>query len=92
MTKVGIATLWVTRKSEPGHPELVCAWDEFDIEGNWEGWAEACRKAKESIGDDLDQYRYFDVVIDFRPILESFQAGRVDAHRVTPMDGPEAFG
>ena len=93
MATVAIATLWVSRKSCPGDPpEMVAAWDEWCIEGNWEGWAEACDKALASLGDDLDQHRYFSIRVPFDQIEGSFTMGTVEADRVSPIDGPDALG
>jgi len=93
MATVAIATLWVSRKSCPGDPpEMVAAWDEWCIEGNWEGWAEACDKALASLGDDLDQHRYFSIRVPFDQIEGSFTMGTVEADRVSRIDGPDALG
>ena len=73
-----IKTLWVRRASEPELPELVQAWDEFGVEDNPEGFAEACATSINAIGTDLDTYRYITIRVDWQTILDSFDDVEVD--------------
>ncbi len=73
-----IETLWGARRGE-STPELMAAWDEYTID-NWrEGWSEACRKAIESYGSDLDTYRYIVLTVDLGKIEQAFEPTTVDA-------------
>jgi hypothetical protein len=61
-----IRSLWVTRKSiDAGFhpPELVAAWDEWSIDENPQGWADACKHALDSMGSDLAAHRYIDLFV-----------------------------
>lgn len=93
MSHVNLATVWIKRNSEhDAPPECVCAWDEWSIEGNWEGWRNAVAEALKSIGEDLWQYRTFNLRVPLDPIEESFQEYRsVTAEAVTELDDPRAL-
>jgi len=53
-----VHTLWITRKSDREfNPELVNAWDEYSVEGNYEGWQKSCKDALSKVGDDLSDSR-----------------------------------
>lgn len=84
-----ISTLWATRVSDDG-PELLAAWDQWSIEGNWEGWAAECRRQLDAMGNDLDQYRYFNLSVDLDKIEDAFRQRTLPAV-VTPAENPEAI-
>ena len=56
-----ITTTWANRKYDPHTPELVCAWDEYSIDNNYDGWVEDKQKALNSWGEDL--LSHVDIVI-----------------------------
>ena len=55
---MNVETIWITRYSDdPGPPELLVAWDEYSVEANPDGFAEACRDARLAVGSDLKDSR-----------------------------------
>lgn len=48
-----IQTLWVMRKGAD-NPEILEAWDEYEVEENPEGFREACKRALEAVGEDVE--------------------------------------
>jgi hypothetical protein len=73
-----IRTLWITRKDFSNSPELVEAWDENSVDNWYEGWAAACDKALESIGDDLEEHRYITLNVPAKALREAFFPPSVD--------------
>lgn len=68
-----ISTLWIKRKGcEDSPAELVVAWDEYSIEENWDGWASACKKALDAIGDDLSSRRFLNLKVNENVIEDHF--------------------
>jgi hypothetical protein len=67
-----IETLWGVRKGE-STPELMAAWDEFSIDENSMGWQDACERAIDSWGDQLDIYRYIKIQVDMDKIEAAFE-------------------
>lgn len=77
MSMVTVLTLWGWRKSEDT-PELMEVWDYFSVDGNREGWQEACEKAIASWGDDLYAHRYIDINVSLAKIRDAFFVARLD--------------
>lgn len=58
-----IYATFANRKACPEASELVCAWDEFCIEGNHEGWEADRQKALDAFGSDLLRHATFEIDI-----------------------------
>lgn len=41
-------------------PELLVAWDEYQVENNVDGWDEECQKALKTVGDEVERFTYID--------------------------------
>jgi len=74
-----IKTLWGVRKGE-NTPELMEAWDEYSIDQYREGWSEACQKAIDRWGTDLDAYRYIQIVVNLNKIEQAFAPSTVSGN------------
>jgi hypothetical protein len=72
-----IETLWGVRKGE-SVPELMEAWDEYSVDENREGFNEACQNRIASWGDQLDIYRYIQIMVDMDKIEAAFEPVTVD--------------
>lgn len=78
-----IHTLWIARKGE-STPELAVAWDYYTRD-NWpEGFGEACDKAIESYGSDLDEKRYIDINVNEDLIMAAFNTSMIPG-KVVPL-------
>lgn len=51
MSEATIRTLWFWRKDEDG-PELLTAWDEWSVDGNYEGWRRDCEQSFAAVESD----------------------------------------
>lgn len=72
--------LWVTRKYDTNAPpELLEAWDEVSIDENLEGFNEACKKALDAVGDDVDEFRYIDMEVPTSAVRQAFQPEVVES-------------
>lgn len=93
MSHIDLATLWIKRKSDQdGPPECLLAWDGWSIEENWEVWRDAVDRELKSLGDDLWQYRLFNIRVPEGPIEESFTEFRsLDADGMSELDDPRAL-
>jgi hypothetical protein len=58
-----IYATFANRHYAPEASELVCAWDEFCIEGNYEGWEADRQKALDSFGSDLLRHATFEIEV-----------------------------
>lgn len=86
-----ILSLWITRKASDGeYPELIEAWDEYSVDGNWEGWDEAVKKGIASIGTDLDQYRIIELNVSYEAVQNAFTPHVLPAGVVTTGESPDA--
>lgn len=67
-------------------PELACAWDEYCIDANDEGWAEERAKRIASYGDELDptMVRDVDLVVDYDRLERLFLPVEIDADISAP--------
>lgn len=81
-----IVTVWITRTYSQDTPEMVCAWDEYCCEGNWEGFEKERDEAIAAIGDDLDQVRTINIRIDYGDIQDAFAEKTVKASKVVVDD------
>lgn len=78
MSKIGIRSYWVWRKSED-EPELRIAWDHYAaIEANPEGWEAACKAEREQFGDEFYAGREIDMYVDFDIVLGAFSPPETD--------------
>ena len=75
---MNIKCLWILRTSEPELPELVQAWDEFSVDDNPEGFADACADSLNRIGTDLEDHRYITIRVDWQTILDAFAPVELD--------------
>ena len=57
----------------------MVAWDEYSIDANPEGFEEDCKKAKESWGDDLLQWRMVELKTNGGDIDKLFETPVVSA-------------
>ena len=67
----------VLPRAEPGLIELMVAWDEYCVDANSEGFEEDCKKAKESWGSDLAQWREVHITIDENKLQGLFETGKL---------------
>lgn len=84
-----IRSLWITRKSiDCGfHPaELLIAWDEWTVDENPEGWANACKEALEAVGDDLAAHRYIDLLLHDKGIDDAFEPASTEVRSTKVRD------
>lgn len=85
-------TLWFWRKGEEG-PELLVAWPAFDVDQNFEGWQEACRRELDVVSSDMSElgYRYINIRVPYDPIEQAFYPTEIDAEdAAASMDLVEA--
>jgi hypothetical protein len=87
-----IVTLVIaTRKSEPGYPEVLAAWDEYAISDNPEGFAADVTKQVSALGNELETYRLFNVRINELVVLANMNTSPVDLGDVV-VEPDEAIG
>lgn len=88
-----IATLWIKRKGfEDGSPELIVAWDGYSIDGNWEGWRDACDRELKLIGEDVAAFRFLNIHLSTDEIEKHFGDFKsVPVERVSELDDPRAL-
>ena len=67
-----ITCLFGQRKSQPESIELMVAWDEYCIDNYPEGFEADCKKAKESWGSDLLQWRLVELKTSSTDLVELF--------------------
>ena len=58
----------------PDEIELMVAWDEYCVDGNGDGFEEACKEEKKSWGSDLGETRMIEIEVDESAIQERFKA------------------
>ena len=75
---VTIETLWFLENTENSVPELLCAWDEYSINENPQGYEEDMKVAHGSRGND-GEYRYIELKIDNSKIMRAFKPAKVNA-------------
>jgi hypothetical protein len=67
---VNLYALFALRKGED-IPELLEAWDEYSVDGNWDGWEAARTKALASIGDELHSSAIITITVPVEPIEQA---------------------
>lgn len=72
MNTIRIHTLWVTRRSVNGYPELVAVGDETAVRDDPRGWQQHCRKELNLIGDDVAASREIILHVLVRDIEHAF--------------------
>ncbi|MBC9927237.1 hypothetical protein [Leucobacter sp. cx-169] len=72
-----IKTLWATRKSWEGPPELLIAQDEAGMDDNFEWFAERQAIELKAMGDDLGEHRVIMLEVDGSAIERAFTAPTV---------------
>lgn len=65
---IAVLSIWAVVESESDAPWLVEAWDEYVVDGNYEGWLEAINKAKAEYGD----IRILTTSVDYEAIQRAF--------------------
>jgi len=78
-----ITCMFGQRRSDPDVIELMVAWDEYCLDENPEGFAEACETAKRSWGDDMLAEREVEIVVDERKIRGLFGTATISGDVVT---------
>lgn len=74
MSSIIIHTLWITRTyDEDWSPELLVAWDEYDVDANREGWEEAKTTVLAGIGNEVGQWREILFSIPNQDIRRAFE-------------------
>jgi len=73
-----VKTLWFLEKVENSVPELLCAWDQYSIDENPQGYEEDMKKAHGSRGDAGD-YRYIELKVDNSKIMSTFSPAKIKA-------------
>lgn len=93
MSHIDIATLWIKRKGfEDGPAELLVAWDGYSIEGNWEGWAAACKRELDAVGEDCAAKRFINLRVNDSEIEDKFAEWlSVDVQATSLLDDPAAL-
>ena len=78
-----ICTTWITRTYAQDTPELICAWGEYDIDGNYDGWRDDRQAQIDAIGKDLHTFRDIDIEVDYEAVQAIFAdqtlQGKVEA-------------
>jgi hypothetical protein len=79
MSQRAIKTLFAWRKGEDS-PELLLAWDEYDVDGNYAGWADAKAAALAAMGNDISEFghRCIDIYVDADKVAEMFYERAID--------------
>lgn len=82
-----LRTLWFWRKGEDG-PELLTAWDEWSVDGNFEGWVEDCERHFETVASDDSGYGPREIIFkfDFSKIEEAFWPSEIEAEVLAPKE------
>mgnify|MGYP001259955189 CR=1 FL=1 len=75
---IKIRTLWFLEDGDDVMPELLCAWDEYCIDENPQGYEEDMKKAHGSRGTD-GEYRYIELSVDYDKIMKAFRPVKVKA-------------
>jgi hypothetical protein len=81
---VRIHGLFITRKGSEDAPELVEAWDEFSIDGWFDGWETAKAKALGAIGSDLSSSAVVEIDIPDDAVFRALNPRVVTVGRVQP--------
>lgn len=82
--------LWATYKSADPQdaPELLLAWDEFCVDANGDGWADAKHVALANVGGDLNEYREIIVLISREAVINAFDVPVLDGGVVGAAKSP----
>lgn len=80
MTSASIHTLWFWRKGEDG-PELLTAWDEWSVDGNYQGWKEDCERRFAEVASDDSGHGPREVTFsfDYSKVEQAFSADEIEA-------------
>lgn len=72
-----IIATFANRTHEPDAVELVCAWDEYSIDANYEGWVEDKQKQLGSWGNELLNSVDVEIEIDVTEIWKRLDPANV---------------
>jgi len=75
---ITIKTLWFLEDTENAVPELLCAWDEYSIDENPQGYEDDMKAAHGCRGNG-GEYRYIELKVDNNKILGAFKPAKVKA-------------
>jgi hypothetical protein len=62
--------------------ELACAWDEYSMDANYEGWEKDKKKTLDAYGDDLLHHVDVEIEVPMASVYAHFQNVSVDASSV----------
>lgn len=66
-----IIATFANRAYDPEEVELVCAWDEFSVDNNHEGWEADRRDSLASWGNDLLRHVTVEIDVEMGDIYEA---------------------
>jgi len=83
-----IIATFANRVHDPEIVELVCAWDEYSVDANYEGWQEDRRHQLDSWDDDLLRSVDVEIEVNMSKIYEVLIPEiRIGADSVEVLDG-----